>query len=71
MWEIFPEIIHQHSLASSGVVLLIIVLTTLVLKSIYSIGPTEVGLVRKRFGGRFRKTTPLPFTEKPGTRRTC
>jgi hypothetical protein len=41
------------------------VLTTL-LSSIYSIGPTEVGLVRKRFGAKLPGDNPLAFRGEAG-----
>ncbi len=41
-------------------------LTGLVLKSIYSIGPTEVGLVRKRFGKKLPGDNPIAFIGEAG-----
>ena len=64
--ETFPEMIQQHFLASSSVVLLIIVVITLVLKSIYSIGPTQVGLVRKRFGASLPEDNPVALNGEAG-----
>jgi hypothetical protein len=61
MWQTLPEIIQQHFFLSSCVVLLIVAIVTLVLKSIYSIGPTEVGLVRKRFGAPLPEDNPIAF----------
>src|ERR1035441_473033 len=59
MWESFPEIIQQHAIVSSAVVLLIIVIVTLIQRSIYTIGPTEVGLVRKRYGAPLPEDNPV------------
>jgi len=36
------------------------------LQSIYSIGPTQVGLVRKRFGGRLTGDSPVAFRGEAG-----
>ena len=66
MWETFPEIIQQHAIVSSSVVLLVIVIVTLVQKSIYTIGPTEVGLVRKRFGAPLPEDNPVAFHGEAG-----
>ena len=61
MGETFLGTMQQHPVASSLVVLFIIAILTLVLKSIYSIGPTEVGLVRKRFGAALPEDNPIAF----------
>src|SRR5438876_6711081 len=37
-----------------------------VIKSIYSIGPTEVGLVRKRFGRKLPGDNPIAFHDEAG-----
>lgn len=66
MWETFPEIIRQHAILSSAVVLLVIVIITLVQKSIYTIGPTEVGLVRKRYGAPLPEDNPVAFHGEAG-----
>jgi len=58
--------LQQHFLATSGAVVLIIVIITLILKSIYSIGPTEVGLVRKRFGAALPEDNPVAFHGEAG-----
>src|SRR5437762_2702718 len=44
----------------------VVALLTLLLSSIYSIGPTEVGLVRKRFGGKLPGDNPLAFRGEAG-----
>src|SRR5213596_554743 len=47
------------------VVAVVAVLATL-LSSIYSIGPTQVGLVRKRFGAKLPGDNPLAFRGEAG-----
>jgi uncharacterized membrane protein YqiK len=66
MWEAFPEIIRQHPIASASLIVLVVAIITLVLKSIYSIGPTEVGLVRKRFGAALPEDNPIAFHGEAG-----
>jgi hypothetical protein len=54
------------------IVLLVVLITLFVLwKSIYSIGPTQVGLVRKRFERDCRTTIRLPSTKRLGIRPSC
>src|SRR6266699_6403549 len=43
-----------------------VIVTILLLISIYSIGPTEVGLVRKRFGAKLPGDNPLAFRGEAG-----
>jgi uncharacterized membrane protein YqiK len=62
MWELF----HQHQLISTLFTLFIVTIIILVLKSIYSIGPTEVGLVRKRFGQALPEDNPVAFHGEAG-----
>jgi regulator of protease activity HflC (stomatin/prohibitin superfamily) len=38
----------------------------ILLSSIYSIGPTEIGLVRKRFGAKLPGDNPLAFRGEAG-----
>jgi hypothetical protein len=66
MLEMLPELIQQHYLGSVCAVLLILIIITLVLKSIYSIGPTQVGLVRKRFGAPLPEDNPIAFLGEAG-----
>jgi regulator of protease activity HflC (stomatin/prohibitin superfamily) len=47
-------------------VVLVLFLAVIVLKSIYSIGPTEVGLVRKRFGKKLPGDNPIAFKGEAG-----
>jgi uncharacterized membrane protein YqiK len=47
-------------------VVLVLFHTGVALKSIYSIGPTEVGLVRKRFGKKLPGDNPIAFKGEAG-----
>ena len=47
-------------------VVLVLFLVVVVLKSIYSIGPTEVGLVRKRLGKKLPGDNPIAFKGEAG-----
>jgi uncharacterized membrane protein YqiK len=57
---------QQHHFLSTLIVLLIIAIIILVVKSIYSIGPTQVGLVRKRFGAPLPEDNPIAFHGEAG-----
>jgi hypothetical protein len=46
--------------------LLGVVVLTILLNSIYSIGPTEIGLVRKRFGAKLPADNPVAFLGEAG-----
>lgn len=48
------------------VVILFVLVIVLVFKSIYSIGPTQVGLVRKRFGAKLPGDNPVAFKGEAG-----
>jgi uncharacterized membrane protein YqiK len=58
--------LSQHFIEFSGAAILIIAILTLVFKSIYSIGPTQVGLVRKRFGAALPEDNPIAFLGEAG-----
>ena len=45
---------------------LAIVVVVVIVKSIYSIGPTQVGLVRKRIGGKLPDDNPVAFNGEAG-----
>jgi hypothetical protein len=60
------DILAKHSIEVSWVAILIVAILTLVLKSIYSIGPTQVGLVRKRFGASLPEDNPIAFQGEAG-----
>jgi len=66
MWDTLSGTGQLHSIIYAFVVLLIIAIITLVLKSIYSIGPTQVGLVRKRFGNPLPEANPIAFLGEAG-----
>jgi len=48
------------------IILCAFVLFVLIAKSIYSIGPTQIGLVRKRFGGKLPGDNPIAFKGEAG-----
>jgi uncharacterized membrane protein YqiK len=60
------EIIAQHPYLSGISILIIISIAIIVVKSVYSIGPTQVGLVRKRFGEKLPGDDPLAFRNEAG-----
>ncbi|MGE5326101.1 MAG: SPFH domain-containing protein [Deltaproteobacteria bacterium] len=60
------DMMSTHPVVSSVVVLLIVALCIVLLKSIYSIGPTQVGLVRKRFGAKLPEDNPIAFHGEAG-----
>jgi len=47
-------------------ILLVLFLVVLIMKSIYSIGPTQVGLVRKRLGKKLPDDNPIAFAGEAG-----
>ncbi len=53
-------------LLTSTAVAAVLFLAGIFLKSIYSIGPTQVGLVRKRFGKRLPDDNPVAFNGEAG-----
>jgi uncharacterized membrane protein YqiK len=60
------ETLLEHYILSSFSILLIIAILVILGKSIYSIGPTQVGLVRKRFGGKLPEDNPIAFHGEAG-----
>ena len=48
------------------IAILILVFIVLNLKSVYSIGPTQIGLVRKRFGAKLPGDSPVAFKGEAG-----
>jgi uncharacterized membrane protein YqiK len=60
------DLIQQHFLASSVILLLVIVVLGVLFNSLYSIGPTEVGLVRKRLGAALPEDNPIAFHGEAG-----
>jgi hypothetical protein len=56
----------QSDLTSILLISLAAVVLIIVLKSIYSIGPTQIGLVRKRFGAKLPGDNPLAFHGEAG-----
>ncbi len=53
-------------LGLGGYIILVMVVVVVVLKSFYSIGPTEIGLVRKRFGKKLPGDNPIAFLGEAG-----
>jgi uncharacterized membrane protein YqiK len=47
-------------------IILVLLLVVVILKSIYSIGPTQVGLVRKRLGHKLPDDNPIAFAGEAG-----
>jgi uncharacterized membrane protein YqiK len=62
MWEI----VFAHPYVSGSLIVLIVALCIILLKSTYSIGPTQVGLVRKRFGPKLPEDNPVAFHGEAG-----
>ena len=64
------------SLAHSGVAglfafVLTLVAVAILVRSFWTIGPTEVGLVRKRFGGSLKDDSPIAFHGEAGYQAAC
>ena len=53
-------------LSDTLMILLAVGVLAILLTSLYSIGPTQVGLVRKRLGARLRGDNPLAFHGEAG-----
>lgn len=53
-------------ISTTAIGVLIFVITLLVFMSIYSIGPTQLGLVRKRFGKGLPEDNPIAFLGEAG-----
>src|SRR5208283_242061 len=60
------ETLIEHYILSSLSILLIIAILVILGQSIYSIGPTQVGLVRKRFGDKLPSDNPVAFRGEAG-----
>jgi hypothetical protein len=54
------------SIGTSSLFIAAAVVLLMLLHSIYSIGPTQVGLVRKRFGAKLPGDNPLAFRGEAG-----
>jgi uncharacterized membrane protein YqiK len=66
MWDTVVAWAQQHYIFSTCVAVLIVAIVTILLKSFYTIGPTEVGLVRKRFGAALPQDNPIAFRGEAG-----
>jgi hypothetical protein len=60
------DTVSLSSLIGVLVIALVIFLVALVFKSIYSIGPTQIGLVRKRLGAKLPGNNPVAFNGEAG-----
>jgi len=60
------EALQQHYIVSSVLTIVSLAIVIILLKSIYSIGPTEVGLIRKRFGRKLPEDNPVAFHGEAG-----
>ncbi len=60
------EIVVAHYILSSVIIALIVTILVILAKSTYTIGPTQVGLVRKRFGGKLPGDNPIAFRGEAG-----
>jgi len=56
----------SHPLRDAGVVILGLIALFILFRSFWTIGPTEVGLVRKRFGGAQKGDGPIAFHGEAG-----
>jgi len=54
------------TLSSFPILIILVLFLVVIMKSIYSIGPTEVGLVRKRFGKKLPGDNPVAFAGEAG-----
>jgi hypothetical protein len=60
------ELIHQHPLTSSLALITAAALAFALARSLWTIGATEVGLVRKRFGASLKGDGPIAFHGEAG-----
>jgi hypothetical protein len=62
----FDGLVSLMTLFGWAIVLCLFILIVLIAKSIYSIGPTQIGLVRKRFGAKLPGDNPIAFKGEAG-----
>ncbi len=62
----FNGLVSLMTLLDWVIVLGVVILVILIGKSIYSIGPTQIGLVRKRFGAKLADDNPVAFKGEAG-----
>ncbi|MGD0480503.1 MAG: SPFH domain-containing protein [Terracidiphilus sp.] len=62
----FDSMFSPATLLEGVVLLSLFILIVLNAKSVYSIGPTQVGLVRKRFGAKLPGDNPIAFKGEAG-----
>jgi C4-type Zn-finger protein len=63
--QIFADL-ALHALRDAGVLILVLIALFIMMRSFWTIGPTEVGLVRKRFGGAQKGDGPIAFHGEAG-----
>src|SRR5208337_1383631 len=64
--SMFDGMFSPATLLEGVVLLSLFILIVLTAKSVYSIGPTQVGLVRKRFGAKLPGDNPIAFKGEAG-----
>ena len=62
----FDSMLSLATLLEGVGLLSLFILIVLIAKSIYSIGPTQIGLVRKRFGAKLPGDNPIAFKGEAG-----
>ena len=62
----FDGLVSLTTLLDWAIFLGVLILIVLMGKSIYSIGPTQVGMVRKRFGAKLAGDNPVAFKGEAG-----
>ena len=65
MSQLIATVLH-HGLESVALAVPAILVLFVVLRSFWTIGPTEVGLVRKRFGPSLKDDSPIAFAGEAG-----
>lgn len=60
------HILIEHHALVGALIALIAIAASIAMESVYSIGPTEVGLVRKRFGKKLPEDNPVAFHGEAG-----
>src|SRR5580704_14314051 len=60
------ELASLSNLIGAVVLVFVLFIITIFFRSIYSIGPTQIGLVRKRFGAALPGNNPVAFKGEAG-----
>ena len=61
-----PHLLLQHPVLGALTLISEAFLVFVLLRSFWTIGPTEVGLVRKRFGSSLKNDGPVAFRGEAG-----